>query len=370
MVYVVWIFLFSAQHAPSLCTDARKRVFRRWVLACCSHTAAGIQTLSRCKPHRKARTLDIYSIGEMVIDFTPGSEPASYIRNAGGAPANVAIQAARNGLDAAMCCSVGDDDFGRFLQDTLKENDVTCIKESRFPGAVTTMAFVTLDEDGDRSFTFCRKPGADMFIEEDDVREEDIQGSAIINAGSCSLSAEPSASATRKALRLSHEFGKITSFDLNYRDLLWDRDEAACLAAVRSILPYVDLLKISEEEAAALGGEEKIPELREEYGIAAVVETLGSEGVRCYYDGGVIEVPANKVKCVDATAAGDAFWGGFLSALRLEGIEKVDQITPEVLDKALRFGNAAGGICVQKFGAIGTLPTREQIETLLEAGDL
>ena len=115
--------------------------------------------------------MDLYSIGEMLIDFVPGSEPGSYIRNAGGAPANLAIADARNGLETAMCCSVGDDAFGRFLLATLKENGVRCVRQTPCREAVTTMAFITLSEAGERSFTFARKPGADMFIREEDVRE-------------------------------------------------------------------------------------------------------------------------------------------------------------------------------------------------------
>ena len=114
--------------------------------------------------------MDLYSIGEMVIDFIPGSEPGSYLQNAGGAPANLAIAAARCGLDAGLCCSVGDDVFGRFLLDTLRKNNVRVLRPELCREAVTTMAFVTLTETGDRSFTFARKPGADMFLREEDVR--------------------------------------------------------------------------------------------------------------------------------------------------------------------------------------------------------
>ena len=126
--------------------------------------------------------LDLYSIGEMVIDFIPGTEPGSYVRNAGGAPANVAIAMARNGLKAGMCCSVGEDDFGRFLIKTLEENQVRCIKPKLCEEAITTMAFVSLAENGERTFTFARKPGADMFLLEEDVKEEDIKESCIIHA--------------------------------------------------------------------------------------------------------------------------------------------------------------------------------------------
>lgn len=309
--------------------------------------------------------MDLYSIGEMVIDFIPGSEPASYIRNAGGAPANVCIAVARNGFRSGMCCSVGEDDFGRFLMDTLKENDVRVLNPRLCKEAVTTMAFVTLAPDGDRSFTFARKPGADMFLTEEDVKESDIAESVIVHAGSCSLSASPVDKATARAMRLGHEMGKLVSFDVNYRNVMWDDDQAACAEKVFEVLPYVDILKVSEEEVEMMGGEAGLPALMEKYGITLVVETLGSDGAQCYFGGEVTKVPGRKAVCVDATGAGDAFWGGFLSSLRLQGVEKAEQITAQIISRAMEYGNVAGWICIQSKGAIPSLPTREQIEQYL-----
>ena len=308
---------------------------------------------------------DLYSIGEMVIDFIPGSEPASYIRKAGGAPANVAIAAVKNGLAASMCCKVGDDDFGRFLMDTLREYGVTPACPELCEEAITTMAFVTLMEDGDRRFTFARKPGADMFLSEADVKEEDIADSAIIHAGSCSLSAQPEAAATIRAMRLAHEMGKLVSFDVNYRNVMWKDDVDACVAAVRSVLPWVDLLKISEEEVDMMGGEAAIPTLMRENGIALVIQTLGSKGARAYFGGTSFDVPGRKVKAVDATGAGDAFWGAFLSKLRILGIGNAAELTESAIREALAYGNVSGGICVQHKGAIASIPTRAQIEAVL-----
>ncbi|MCR4707758.1 MAG: carbohydrate kinase [Clostridiales bacterium] len=308
---------------------------------------------------------DLYSIGEMVIDFIPGSEPASYIRKAGGAPANVAIAAVKNGLAASMCCKVGDDDFGRFLMDTLREYGVTPACPELCEEAITTMAFVTLTEDGDRRFTFARKPGADMFLSEADVKEEDITDSAIIHAGSCSLSAQPEAAATIRAMRLAHEMGKLVSFDVNYRNVMWKDDVDACVAAVRSVLPWVDLLKISEEEVDMMGGEAAIPTLMRENGIALVIQTLGSKGARAYFGGTSFDVPGRKVKAVDATGAGDAFWGAFLSKLRILGIGNAAELTESAIREALAYGNVSGGICVQHKGAIASIPTRAQIEAVL-----
>ena len=234
--------------------------------------------------------MDLYSIGELLIDFIPGSEPFSYIRKAGGAPANVAIAVAKNGLKAGMCCSVGADDFGRFLMATLDEHGVKAFHPQLCEEAVTTMAIVTLAPDGDRSFTFVRKPGADMLLEENDVKEADIADSVIVHAGSVTLSATPVDKATVRALRLGHELGKLVSFDVNYRDVMWDTKDD-CTAYVKQILPYVDLLKISDEEVDMLGGEENVLSVMAEYGITVVVETLGSKGARCFFGGETFDVP-------------------------------------------------------------------------------
>ena len=310
---------------------------------------------------------DLYSIGEMVIDFIPGSEPASYIRKAGGAPANVAIAIEKNGLRSSMCCKVGDDSFGRFLMDTLAEYRVTAACRELCEEAVTTMAFVTLKENGEREFTFARKPGADMLLKEEDVKESDIMDSVMIHAGSCSLSAQPAASATVKAMRLAHTYGKLVSFDVNYRNLMWNDDAGACAGAVFDVLKYVDLLKISEEEVDMLGGAEAIPQLMRDNEIALVVETLGSDGAMAWFGGESIKIPGRKAKAVDATGAGDAFWGAFLSRLRISGVEKKTDLTAEIIREALEYGNVSGCICVQTKGAIASIPTREMIEGYLDA---
>ena len=306
--------------------------------------------------------MDLYSIGEMLIDFVPGSEPGSYIRNAGGAPANLAIAAARNGLETAMCCSVGDDDFGRFLLDALAENGVRCVKRELCREAVTTMAFITLSEAGERSFTFARKPGADMFIREEDVRETDIREAVIVHAGSCSLSASPAAEATAKALRLGRQMDKLVSFDLNYRDMMWNNSPEACAARVREVLPDVDLLKVADNELFVLGGEEALPGLMERYGLTLVVETLGDRGAVGFFRGERISVSGRSARCVDATGAGDAFWGGLLSMLRFRGVTAAEELTAPLVREAMAYGNVGGWLCVQGMGAIPSLPTRREIE--------
>ena len=309
---------------------------------------------------------DVYCIGEMLIDFIPGSEPASYIRKAGGAPANVAIAVAKNGLSASMCCKVGNDQFGRFLMDTLEEYHVKAACPELCQDAVTTMAFVTLADNGERIFTFARKPGADTLLAEKDIKEEDIEDAVIVHAGSVSLSAQPAAAATVKAMRVGHEKGKLVSFDVNYRNVMWNDDEKACAAAVMDTLKYVDMLKISEEEVEMMGGLEALPKLMADNDIVLVVETLGSEGAQAFFRGEVIRVEGRKVKAVDATGAGDAFWGGFMSSLRMQGVSSRADLTAEMIRSAMEYGNVSGCICVQSKGAIASIPTREQIEAYMK----
>ena len=313
---------------------------------------------------------DLYAVGEMVIDFIPGSEEASYIRKAGGAPANVAIAAAKNGLNASMCCKVGDDNFGHFLMDTLAKYNVEAVCKEYSKEAVTTMAFVTLLPDGDRVFTFARKPGADMMLSEADVKEEDLKNSIIVHAGSCSLSAQPEKNATVKAMRIGHEAGRLVSFDVNYRNIMWNDDVNACVAAIKDVLKYVDLLKLSGEEIDMMGGEGNLPKLMKEFDISVIVETLGAKGAKAFFKDGTVSVKGQKVPAVDATGCGDAFWGAFLSKLRLEGVEKISDITEKILENAMNYGNVSGCICVQSKGAIESIPTRKQIEEYIRKNNI
>ena len=308
--------------------------------------------------------MDVICAGEMLIDFTPGKEPDTYTANPGGAPANVAVSMARNGMKTAFLGVLGNDDFGRKLKGVLEENKITMLCPKLTDEAVTTLAFVTLHAGGERSFTFARKPGADILLREEDIREEDIEACKLFHAGSVSLSDEPSRSAIVYAMKTAHEKGKIVSFDVNYRDMIWHGEER-CKKEVENILPYVDLLKLSDEELAFAGGEENIPSFMEKYGITVLVETLGADGAKYYFAGSSGQVKGRKVNAVDATGAGDAFWGGFLSRMLMLGMEKVSDVTEEKVEQALCYGNVSGALCVQKKGGIPALPTREEIEEVL-----
>lgn len=310
------------------------------------------------------KTYDIICAGEMLIDFTPGNAPHTFTANPGGAPANVAISTARNKLSTAFLGILGNDDFGKRLKQTLESNQVTLLCPELTDKAITTLAFVTLYEDGERSFTFARKPGADILLSISDIKEEDMESCRMFHAGSFSLSDKPSRDAIKYALELAHNKNKIVSFDVNYRDMIW-HDMEKCKREVDSILPYVDLLKISDEELYFVGGEDNIPHFMEQYNIRVLIQTLGADGAKYYFNGTHKVIPGKKVKAIDATGAGDAFWGGFLSRLLMFGIQDVSEITEEMIETALIYGNTSGGLCVQKLGGIPAIPDKETIQNNL-----
>ncbi|MBR4759441.1 MAG: carbohydrate kinase [Lachnospiraceae bacterium] len=308
--------------------------------------------------------MSLLCIGEMLIDFTPlAGFPNSYTANPGGAPANVAVCAARNGVRTGFLGKLGNDDFGKMLAGVLRTEGVEMLVPKLTDEATTTMAFVTLDETGDRSFTFARKPGADLLLNEADVEGIDFSGWKILHAGSVSQSGLPERDAVLLAIRKARENGLMVSFDINYRDKIWGIEE--CRTEVDKVLPYVDLLKLSEEELCFVGGSESIYETMQKYGIAVIVLTKGKDGASVFFQGEQTDIPPVIAKAVDTTGAGDAFWGGFLSCLLQNGVANTEDLTTENLKAAAAYGTVAGSLCVQKNGGIPSLPTREEVEKKL-----
>ena len=165
-------------------------------------------------------------------------------------------------------------------------------------------------------------------------------------------------------MKLGLRHNKLVSFDINYRSLLWDGEEEARMQ-IMSVLQYVELLKVSDEEKFLIGGEKQIPKLMNDFGIPVVVLTRGSKGARVYFKGRVMNMEAIKADVADTNGAGDAFWGGFLTSLLDQNISLAEELDNTVLNNALKYGIAAGWLAVQKHGAIPALPTRGQIEDAL-----
>ncbi len=309
--------------------------------------------------------VDVTALGEVLIDFTPygtseGGQ-ALFEQNPGGAPANVLAAVARLGGTAAFIGKVGDDMHGKLLKETLEKEgiDVTGLIED--PDYFTTLAFVSL-KNGERSFSFARKPGADTQLRKEEVPMEVLQNTKIFHCGSLSLTDEPARSATIYAVEEAKKAGALISYDPNYRPLLWSSEEEA-KKYMRSMIPYADIMKISDEETALLTDHEDPREAADALlaqGVGCVVVTLGGDGA--LLKTGKIEVQEKGRECavVDTTGAGDSFWGGLLYQFA-QNDEKPETLTEENAKVYVRFANAVAGLCVERRGAIPAMPSLEEV---------
>ena len=288
---------------------------------------------------------DIVALGESLIDFTPSGENsqgmALFARNPGGAPANVLAMAAKLGGKTAFIGKVGDDAFGAFLKKTMEDAgvDVRGLRMTReYP---TTLAFVQLTPEGDRSFTFYRKPGADVMLAPAEVDRALLRDCRIFHFGSVSLTDEPCRTATLEAAREAKAAGAMISYDPNYRPFLWDSAERA-REALLAALPLADIVKVSEEEMELLTGEVQLAagaDALASRGAALVLVTLGPRGAYYRAAAGRGLLPACEVDTVDTTGAGDAFLGALLSCLAgktLEELRTAASIDPQYLEILLK----------------------------------
>ena len=309
--------------------------------------------------------MDVTAIGEILIDLTQTGTNESgvpqFSANPGGAPANVAVAAARLGAKPAFWGKVGDDGFGAYLRKVLTENgvDTAGLRTGSQP---TTMAIVSVDGSGERSFRFLR--GADRDICPEEVDEDAVLGTKILHFGSVSLTAGMSRSATIFAARTAHKNGGLVSYDPNYRPALWaNQAEAAEWMAIP--LPLVDIIKLAEEELPLLAGTADLEEgtrILEERGLSLIMVTLGGEGVFCRWKGESWHQPGVPVKVADTNGAGDTFLGAVLSRLCQRGEKPLEGLTRAELKDILAFANRAAAFTCSRSGAIPAMPALAELE--------
>ena len=313
--------------------------------------------------------MDITAIGEVLIDLTQTGVSESgvplFAANPGGAPANVAVAASRLGAKTAFIGKVGADTFGGYLRSVLEKERVDC-SGLRRGSQNTTLAIVSVDETGERSFNFAR--GADCKLSPEEVRESLVLGSRILHFGSVSLTQDVARSATIFAARSAHKAGRLVSYDPNYRPALW-RSETDALEWMGLPLSVVDIIKLSEEELRMVAGtadlEEGARRLAEDHDVALVLVTLGSRGVFCRWQGQTWQQPGVSVKVADTNGAGDTFFGAVLSRLCRRGDRPLEGLTQAELREILRFANQAAALTCSRSGAIPAMPSLEEVEAAL-----
>lgn len=307
----------------------------------------------------------ITAVGEILVDMTETSVDERGIKhfaaNPGGAPANVAVAAAKLGAESAFIGCVGDDVFGTMLRDTLVQNGVDVSGLQVSETASTTLAVVTVDAKGERSFSFCRKPGADTRMDGAKAAAA-AAGTGIIHFGSVSLTDPDSRRATVTAVKAAKEAGAIVSYDPNYRASLW-ADRETAVREMRAPLSLCDIVKISDEETALLTGAQDPKEAARilcEGGAKLVLVTLGAEGALWYRDGECSVVPGCRVKVADTNGAGDTFFGALLSRIALRG--GLQDLDAQEISDIVAYANRAASLTTSRPGAIPAMPTRDELE--------
>lgn len=308
---------------------------------------------------------DVVALGELLIDFAQQSVDESgyptMAAHPGGAPGNFLAALNQYGASTAFLGKVGDDTFGRLLIGTLKEAGIETRGIVVDPTVFTTLAFVTF-KDGDRSFSFARKPGADTMLRFDEVDLSLIDQTKVFHFGSLSLTGEPVRTATRQAIAYAKEQGKLITYDPNLRPPLWESQEQAREEILWG-LHQADVVKISDEEVTFLWDcdeQEGARKLLEECGVKLAMVTLGPKGCYLRNRNGSVTVSSPKVKPIDTTGAGDIFGGSAVSRLLKLGK------APEDLDQAelegiARFASTAASLSTEHPGGIPSIPAESVV---------
>ena len=296
-------------------------------------------------------------IGEILADMIGEGKNGiiTYERKAGGAPFNVACALKKFGADVKFVGSVGDDLIGQFLIKYAKDFGMDTTYIHRHAERNTTLAFVELNEEGDRSFCFYRKNTADYCMPA--VSDELIKSADIVCIGSLMLADQDCVEYALKIIDRAHAFGKTVAFDVNYRtDIFRDRESA--VKTYKKVLAAADIVKFSEDEVETFT-EDYVNELTDKL----VLITLGKNGSEWRYKGKRNRMPTITVKPIDTTGAGDAFFAGALSILDKN---VGSSLTEQLLNDALRFGNIAGALNTTGRGAIDNLPDLDTVNKHLD----
>ena len=310
--------------------------------------------------------LDVVALGELLIDFAAKSkDPDGYptmAANPGGAPGNFLAALNVYGKKTAFLGKVGDDAFGQLLLGTLQRAgiDTRCVIVD--PDYFTTLAFVTFDSAGDRSFSFARKPGADTQLCWDEVDQSLIDEARVFHFGTLSLTDEPARTATRKAASYAKETGKLISCDPNLRVPLWRSEEEAREQMLWS-LQQADLVKISDNEVSflwACSPEEGAEKLLREFDVKLAMVTLGAEGCLLRTKNACFRAPAPKVHPVDTTGAGDIF-GGSAMARFLDLKKAPDALTQKDLSYIGAYALMAASLSTEHSGGIPSIPEKDAV---------
>lgn len=314
----------------------------------------------------------LVAIGEALIDFIPNKkglrlkDVESFRRVAGGAPANVAGAVAKLGGSATFLTALGEDAFGDYIIESLQECNIYTDAIPRFKDYDTSLAFVSLADDGNRDFKFYRRTAADLQFSPEHIPNDILDNAGCIHFCSVDLIESPMKQAHKKLIDMALQQNVLISFDPNLRLSLWD-DHEALKQTVLEFLPLAHIIKISDEELEFITGytsiEEALPSLMQG-NTKVVIYTKGKDGASLYRKDEHIFVEGNTIEVVDTTGAGDSFIGAFLYYVLKEDTD-LSTMDSDTLTSCLYYANAYAACTTTREGALASMATQEEFQTFL-----
>ena len=300
--------------------------------------------------------------GELLIDFnTVATDEMGYPTlegHPGGATINCLATLRKFGAEAAFIGKAGNDAFGKMLQHTISHFGIDTVNVLLSDEAFTTLAFVTLDETGDREFSFARKPGADLLLRFDEVDLSVFEGADVFHFGTVSMTEEPSRSTTKQLVEYARSKGILIGYDPNLRRNLWANLDDAHEQMLWG-LSKADIVKISDEEIEFLFGlspEEGAKKILDTYPVQLVYATCGAKGSYYFTRNVCGFMPAmTGLNVIDTCGAGDIFGGSAMFRFLQHG-KPASELTKEDLDDITRFATVSAGLSTQKHGGISSSP--------------
>lgn len=313
----------------------------------------------------------LYSLGELLIDFqsvgtAPLKDTQQFVKHAGGAPANVCVQAVKLGQQATYLTKVGKDAFGDFLIQTLDKQGIETSYISQSTQHDTSLAFVSFLDNGEREFSFYRRACADLFFTPEDFKSVCFHSGDVFEFGSVALKTDIARQTHRWLIDKAKANNVLICFDPNLRFNLWENaDELR--AVVREFWQFANVIKVGYDELQFITAQDK-PDIsalwEQSSNLQVLLVTNGSKGAKVYTRNGVqFDCKGYKVKAVDTTGAGDSCFGAFIAGL-MDANATPENLLNDCVDfnKVLDFACKCGAYTTTQFGAIPAMGDRKTVD--------
>ena len=303
------------------------------------------------------KRFDVFAIGELLVDMISDDYDADnscnkYSRYFGGSPANITMNIKRLGGNPIISASVGNDRLGEFLINNLKKNNINTEFINKVNNS-TSMVLVTKSKETPLPIFY---RSADYNLEYNEDIGSILKNSKIVHFSCWPISQKKSRKVIEKVIEEARKNNVLIGFDPNYHEMIWEEGHDG-IEYIKNLIGKLDIIKPSEVDAERNFGPDTPENHVDKFiqcGAKLVIMTLGKDGAIVSNGTETIKFKTLATEVVDTTGAGDAFWGGFYTALT----------SNYPLKEALNIGFATSAFKLKNVGAIAELPSIEELKTL------